>query len=245
MYDRLCSEYIVQSQFHIINKRSWPKLFKQVYDQAVTQENISGFPGSVIFPLNGSAIPAAAYQPPLPFGENETDNVAEAPSNTNEAVESSHSLSHDAESISEQSVNGNEQLIPVTANDWPADKCVDIVLSDEPEQTADGLAFNVLIAGEPGKQAEGVTCLAPSRDFDSPIATSHSTSAVQFLMGYHHWGDNAAIKTKLYSQHQTRQTTPSTHDGWYHGAEAWSPRTKNEKKQQKRRPERRKKKQQN
>ena len=173
MYDRLCSEYMVQSPFHIINKQSSPKLFKQAYDQAVTQENItSGFRGSGIYPLNSSAIPAAAYLLALPFGENETENVAEAPSNTNEVVESSHSLSHDAESISEQSVNGNEQLIPVMATDWPADNCVDIMLSDEPEQTADGLAFNVLIAGEPGRETEGVTCLAPSRDFDSPIATT-------------------------------------------------------------------------
>ena len=217
MYDRLCSEYMVQSPFHIINKQSWPKLFKQAYDQAVTQENItSGFRGSGIYPLNSSAIPAAAYLPSLPFGENETENVAEAPSNTNEAVESSHSLSHDAESISEQSVNGNEQLTPVTANDWPVANCVAIMLSDEPEQTADGLAFNVLMAGEPGRQTEGVTCLAPSRDFDSPIATSPSTSAVQFQAAS--WDtiiEEIMLPSKPSCSVSTKpvQTTPSTHGG--------------------------------
>ncbi|XP_062569323.1 uncharacterized protein LOC134231371 [Saccostrea cucullata] len=53
---------------NIVNKKSWPGLFRQSFDRALTQQNItSGFRATGIYPLDRSVIPADALAPSKVF----------------------------------------------------------------------------------------------------------------------------------------------------------------------------------
>ncbi|XP_069112283.1 tigger transposable element-derived protein 6-like [Argopecten irradians] len=63
-YNQACSEFLAESAYHVVNKGSFPQLFKKAWDVGVSPNNIvSGFKACGIVPLNPQAVPAAAYQP--------------------------------------------------------------------------------------------------------------------------------------------------------------------------------------
>jgi hypothetical protein len=70
-YKRLCTEYMNACPSNIVCKKSWPKLFRESFDKAVTSANIvSGFRATGIVPFNKSAIPEDA----LPLHRHSTQN---------------------------------------------------------------------------------------------------------------------------------------------------------------------------
>ena len=65
-YNATCSEYLCQNPSNNINKASWPKLFTESYDKAVTTTNIiSGFKSCGIHPFNSEVLSKSAYAPSL------------------------------------------------------------------------------------------------------------------------------------------------------------------------------------
>lgn len=69
-YDRLCSEYC-QNPGNLVNKMSWPGLFRKAFEVAFKPENIiSGFRSCGIFPWNPLSVPAVAFAPSSAFDTN-------------------------------------------------------------------------------------------------------------------------------------------------------------------------------
>ncbi|XP_067649060.1 uncharacterized protein [Haliotis asinina] len=67
-WNRVCSEFMVQSPNNLVTKWEWPRLFKQAYDIAFTPSNVcSGFRKCGIFPVNTNSIPDKAFAPSKPF----------------------------------------------------------------------------------------------------------------------------------------------------------------------------------
>ncbi|XP_069114296.1 uncharacterized protein [Argopecten irradians] len=63
-YNEACSEFLAKSAYHVVNKGSFPALFRKAWDNEVSGQNIvSGFRARGIVPFNPQAVPAAAYQP--------------------------------------------------------------------------------------------------------------------------------------------------------------------------------------
>ena len=79
-YDRLCSEFC-QNPGNLINKITWPGVFRKAYDNAVTAANIkSGFSSCGIIPWNPLRIPAVAFSPSEAYGSTEAScNPGEHP----------------------------------------------------------------------------------------------------------------------------------------------------------------------
>ncbi|XP_046583060.1 MFS-type transporter clz9-like [Haliotis rubra] len=67
-WNRVCSEFMVQSPNNLVTKWEWPHLFKQAYSVAFTPSNVcSGFRKCGIFPVNRNSIPDKAFVPSKPF----------------------------------------------------------------------------------------------------------------------------------------------------------------------------------
>lgn len=65
-YNKFCSDFLSKSALNIINKWTFPSLFKSAWEDGVTSENIvSGFRACGINPFNPLAIPNSAYLPSL------------------------------------------------------------------------------------------------------------------------------------------------------------------------------------
>lgn len=65
-YNKFCSDFLSKSALNIINKWTFPSLFKSAWEDGVTSENIvSGFRACGIYPFNPHAIPNSAYLPSL------------------------------------------------------------------------------------------------------------------------------------------------------------------------------------
>lgn len=63
-YDRACSDFLAAHPDHLINKVTWPRIFRQAWEQGVTSNNIkSGFRATGIWPIDPSAVPEWAYLP--------------------------------------------------------------------------------------------------------------------------------------------------------------------------------------
>jgi hypothetical protein len=63
-YNTACSQFLSESPYHIINKGSFPNIFKKAWDSGVSTDNIvHGFRACGIIPFNPSAIPSDAYYP--------------------------------------------------------------------------------------------------------------------------------------------------------------------------------------
>lgn len=63
-YDQVCSEFIAERQYHLINEVTWPRLFCQGWERGNYPENIkSGFRATGIWPHNPSAVPDSACLP--------------------------------------------------------------------------------------------------------------------------------------------------------------------------------------
>jgi len=63
-YNTACSQFLSESPYHIINKGSFPSIFKKAWDSGVSTDNIvHGFRACGIIPFNPSAIPSDAYDP--------------------------------------------------------------------------------------------------------------------------------------------------------------------------------------
>lgn len=72
-YDRICSEYC-QNPGNLVNKITWPGLFRRAFETAFKPENIiSGFRSCGIFPWNPLNIPSAAFAPASAFDTNKPD----------------------------------------------------------------------------------------------------------------------------------------------------------------------------
>lgn len=69
-YDRECTEFMAEHPDHLINKATWPRIFKKAWEAGITPQNIkSGFRATGIYPLNPSAVPDSAYLPSEPFNQ--------------------------------------------------------------------------------------------------------------------------------------------------------------------------------
>ncbi|KAK3104138.1 hypothetical protein FSP39_024691 [Pinctada imbricata] len=67
-YDKACSQFMSEDPNHIVNKATWPRLFKSAWETSVTPQNIiSGFRATGIWPLNPKIIPESAYSPAEAF----------------------------------------------------------------------------------------------------------------------------------------------------------------------------------
>lgn len=65
-FNKFCSDFLSKSALNIINKWTFPSLFKSAWENGVTSENIvSGFRACGIYPFNPHAIPISAYLPSL------------------------------------------------------------------------------------------------------------------------------------------------------------------------------------
>lgn len=63
-YDQVCSEFIAERQYHLINEVTWLRLFCQAWERGNYPENIkSGFRATGIWPHNPSAVPDSACLP--------------------------------------------------------------------------------------------------------------------------------------------------------------------------------------
>lgn len=63
-YNEQCSDFLVEHPLHVVNKWTFPTLFRKAWEQAVTAENIKqGFRTCGIAPFNPAAVPASAYGP--------------------------------------------------------------------------------------------------------------------------------------------------------------------------------------
>lgn len=67
-YKSVCSEFMNASPENTVNKKSWPGLFRQSCERALTPQNItSGFRATGIHPLDRTAIPSDALAPSKVF----------------------------------------------------------------------------------------------------------------------------------------------------------------------------------
>lgn len=63
-YNSICSDFLSAAAFNVINKWTFPGIFKSAWEQALSPDNIiSGFRGCGIYPLNENAIPQCAFLP--------------------------------------------------------------------------------------------------------------------------------------------------------------------------------------
>ncbi|XP_062596590.1 uncharacterized protein LOC134258049 [Saccostrea cucullata] len=63
-YNKFCSDFLSQNAAHVINKWTFPSLFKKAWEEGITAENIvSGFRACGIYPFDPQAIPESAYLP--------------------------------------------------------------------------------------------------------------------------------------------------------------------------------------
>jgi hypothetical protein len=74
-YNELCSDFLVEHPLHVINKWSFPTLFRQSWEKALSVENITnGFRACGIHPFNENAVPLTAYGPSKPTDVQLTQN---------------------------------------------------------------------------------------------------------------------------------------------------------------------------
>ena len=63
-YNGECSDFLVDHPLHVINKWTFPTLFRKSWEKALSVENItSGFRACGIYPFNAGAVPQSAYGP--------------------------------------------------------------------------------------------------------------------------------------------------------------------------------------
>jgi len=66
-YNEACSAFMQDHPLHLVNKHTFPTLFKEAWLSAVSPSNvINGFRACGIMPLNRNAIPSIAYGPSKP-----------------------------------------------------------------------------------------------------------------------------------------------------------------------------------
>jgi len=64
VYNGECSDFLVDHPLHVINKWTFPMLFRKSWEKAFLVENItSGFCACGIYPFNADAVPQSAYGP--------------------------------------------------------------------------------------------------------------------------------------------------------------------------------------
>ena len=67
-YDFACTEFLSARTCNMVNKWTFPALFKQAWDSGMTASNMmNGFRACGIYPTNRKAIPDEAYAPSMPF----------------------------------------------------------------------------------------------------------------------------------------------------------------------------------
>ena len=63
-YNAICSDFLSSAACNVVNKWTFPGIFKAAWEQALSSDNImSGFRACGIYPLNEDAIPQSAYLP--------------------------------------------------------------------------------------------------------------------------------------------------------------------------------------
>ena len=93
-YNKVCSEYLSASPVNVVNKWTFPYLFKLAWDEGVTEKNIkSGFSACGIYPLNPNAISQEHFLPAEP-----TDRLVTVPSSSSVGL-ASESLSSVSQSM--------------------------------------------------------------------------------------------------------------------------------------------------
>ncbi|XP_041370288.1 uncharacterized protein LOC121384088 [Gigantopelta aegis] len=67
-YNRTCTEFLSEHPSHVINKATWPRIFRKAWDDGITCENITaGFRSTGIYPLNPKAVSESLFAPSLAF----------------------------------------------------------------------------------------------------------------------------------------------------------------------------------
>lgn len=90
-YNKFCSDFLSKSAMNIINKWTFPSLFKSAQEEGITSETIvSGFRACGIYPFNPHAIPESAYLPSLAYDVPQypvtTPNISESTSTNTVSV---------------------------------------------------------------------------------------------------------------------------------------------------------------
>ena len=116
-YNEVCSAYLQENALHQINKWTFPALFRQAWDKAVTGANIrSGFRSCGIYPLDSSVIPDKLFGPCQPTDkpvivENHPDNLP-----TTELYDKSTVVNHvSSASLSDNRLVASPLSLPVTS----------------------------------------------------------------------------------------------------------------------------------
>lgn len=66
-YNEQCSDFLLEHPLHVVDKWTFPSLFKNAWQKAVSMDNIrNGFRACGIVPLNPSAVPVSVYGPSKP-----------------------------------------------------------------------------------------------------------------------------------------------------------------------------------